>query len=128
MVLLNVAIEYAAMWIRNPKHMKLLSRSFESVLPLRSNLLRHGRISERITLLCVFLRACDPLFTGICRTLWSMSILPIFQDLALLMDKTGRMPKNFSSRKINLPSPDQALLFLEITMKLLDTAITVKAY
>jgi hypothetical protein len=42
------------------------------------------------------------------------------------MDKTGRLPKNFTSRKINLPSPDQAVPFLEITMKLLDTAVSVK--
>lgn len=42
MILLNAAVEYAAIWIRNPKHMKLLQRSFETVLPLRSHLFRHG--------------------------------------------------------------------------------------
>jgi hypothetical protein len=36
------------------------------------------------------------------------------------------LPKNFTSRKINLPSPDQAVPFLEITMKLLDTTVSVK--
>lgn len=55
-----------------------------------------------------------------------MSLSPIFQDLALLMDKTGRLPKNFDSRKINLDSSDHAITFLEITMKLLDTTISVK--
>lgn len=99
-ILLNAAVEYAAMWVRNPKHMKLLQRSLETILPIRSNLLRHG----------------------ICRTLWSMSFFPIFQDLAILIDKTGRLPKSFASRKISLPSSDQAVPFLEITMKLLDAA------
>lgn len=55
-----------------------------------------------------------------------MSLSPIFQDLALLMDKTGRLPKSFSSRKVNLPSPDHAIPFLEITMKLLDATISVE--
>lgn len=42
-----------------------------------------------------------------------------------MMDKSGRLQKNFSSRKINLPSPDQVTPFLEITMQLLDAAVTV---
>ena len=114
------------MWIRNPKHMKLLQRSFESVLPLRSNLLRHGSVGKKYLLRALF--TVIDLFTGICRTLWSMSLLPIFQDLALLMEKTGRLPKTFTSRKINLPSIDQVIPFLEITMKLLDATISVGIY
>ena len=65
------------------------------------------------------------MFTGICRTLWSVSLSPIFHDLAIIMDKIGRLPKSFASRKINLPSTDQVVPFLQITMKLLDTLITV---
>jgi hypothetical protein len=122
--MLNVAVEYAAMWIRNPKHMKLLQRSLETVLPLHSHLFRHG--TGKIVIDSLFASIHLNYVSGICRTLWSMSFLPIFQDLAILMDKTGRLPKNFTSRKINLPSPDQAVPFLEITMKLLDTTVSVK--
>ena len=122
--MLNVAVEYAAMWIRNPKYMKLLQRSLETVLPLHSHLFRHG--TGKIVIDRLFTSIHISYVSGICRTLWSMSFLPIFQDLAILMDKTGRLPKNFTSRKINLPSPDQAVPFLEITMKLLDTTVSVK--
>ena len=122
--MLNVAVEYAAMWIRNPKYMKLLQRSLETVLPLHSHLFRHG--TGTIVIGRLFASIHINYVSGICRTLWSMSFLPIFQDLAILMDKTGRLPKNFTSRKINLPSPDQAVPFLEITMKLLDTTVSVK--
>jgi len=65
-------------------------------------------------------------FIGICRTVWSLSLSPIFHDLAVLMDKTGRLPKSFANRKINLPSPDHAAPFLEASIKLLDTTITVR--
>ena len=57
--------------------------------------------------------------------MWSVSLSPIFHDLAIIMDKIGRLPKSFASRKINLPSTDQVVPFLQITMKLLDTLITV---
>ena len=102
-VLLNVSLEYAAMWIKSPKLMPLLDHSLATVMTLRSNLLRHG----------------------MCRMLWSMSLCPIFHDLALLMDKTGRLPKSFTSRKINLPSPDLVIPFLQAAIKLLDASITV---
>ena len=63
---------------------------------------------------------------GMCRMLWSLSLSPIFQDLAALVDKTGRLPKSFASRKVgHLPSPDQAAPFLQAAVKLLDTAIVV---
>ena len=65
------------------------------------------------------------MFSGICRTLWSMSLSPIFHDLTVLMDRTGRLPKNFTNRKINLPSSDHVVPFLEVTTKLLDTAVMV---
>lgn len=99
---LSTALEYAAMWVKNPKHSPLLQRILDTVIPVRANLLRHG----------------------ICRTLWSLSLSPIFHDLAVLMDKTGRLPKSFSNRKINLPSPDHVAPFLEASIKLLDTTIT----
>lgn len=42
MVVLSTAVEYAALWIKNPKFTSILQRSLDSVLSLRSNLLRHG--------------------------------------------------------------------------------------
>ena len=54
-----------------------------------------------------------------------MAFATVFHDLALLVDKTGRLPRNFSSRKINLPSLAQVIPFLKMSMKLLDIAITV---
>lgn len=100
-LLLNVALEYAAMWIRSPACTALLDRSLSAVTALGSDVLRHG----------------------MCRLLWSMSLAPIFQDLALLVDKAGRLPKSFATRKINLPSPNQVAPFLRSALKLLDTAI-----
>lgn len=59
-LLLNVALEYAAMWIKHPKSMKLLERSVESVLALRSNLLRHGTFSSfiNVSFICVMIILC----------------------------------------------------------------------
>lgn len=51
----------------------------------------------------------------------------IIQDLALLVDKAGRLPKSFATRKINLPSPNQVAPFLRSALKLLDTAIAVSS-
>ena len=54
-VTLSVAIEYAAMWVQNPRHSKLLERSFKTVVPLRSNMLRHGQCqwNYRLRFSCV---------------------------------------------------------------------------
>ena len=87
-LLLNTAIEYAALWMKSPKHMKLLQRSLDIVLLVRSNLLRHG-----VYICCVYLlhneailSCCLLLFsTGICRTIWSMFLAPIFHDLAVIL-------------------------------------------
>lgn len=125
MIRLNTALEYAALWIKYPKHSSLLQRILDTVVPVRSNLLRHGISFVILSIIhsCINDVVC---LLGICRTLWSLSLSPIFHDLAVLMDKTGRLPKSFTNRKINLPSPDQAAPFLEASIKLLDTTITVR--
>lgn len=112
------------MWVKSTKHVKLIQRCLDTTQALKSNLLRHGTVKYYSSKNKIF-TCCIIGIAGICRTIWSVSLCPIFQELAVLMDKTGRLPKNFVSRKINLHSPDQAIPFLQVTKQLLDMTITV---